>query len=60
VSDLPPWFRLTVLGTLLALLVFNVLRSGDSTLSLAIVGGLFGAIALDRNAHNNSNKGGRE
>lgn len=56
-SIYPLWFRLTVLGTLLGLLVLNVLREGDTALSLAIVGGLFGAIALDRNAHN---KGGRE
>lgn len=51
----PLWARLTALGVLLALLVFNVITKGDSALSLLIGGGLFAAIGIDQNARN---KGG--
>lgn len=49
---LPLWARLSILGVLLALLVYNVAIRGDSALSLLIAGGLIGAIGLDQNARN--------
>ena len=51
----PLWARLTVLGVLTALLVYNVLSGGDPPLSLLIAAGLITAIGLDQNARN---KGG--
>lgn len=51
-GGLPLWARLTILGVLLALLVFNVASKGDSALSLLIGGGLFAAIGIDQNTRN--------
>lgn len=54
-TGLPLWARLTILGVLTALLVYNVAIRGDSALSLLIAAGLITAIGLDQNARN---KGG--
>jgi hypothetical protein len=51
-GGLPLWARLTILGALLALLIYNVASKGDSALSLLIGGGLFAAIGIDQNARN--------
>lgn len=51
-GGLPLWARLTILGALLLLLIFNVATKGDSALSLLIGGGLFAAIGIDQNARN--------
>ncbi len=54
-TGLPLWARLTILGILTALLVYNVIIRGDSALSLLIAAGLIAAIGIDQNARN---KGG--
>lgn len=54
-AGLPLWARLTILGVLTTVLVYNVVIRGDSALSLLIAAGLITAIGLDQNARN---KGG--
>lgn len=54
-GGLPLWARLTILGVLTGLLVYNVVIRGDSALSLLIAAGLIAAIGIDQNARN---KGG--
>lgn len=49
-EGLPLWARVSILGVLTALLVYNVAANGDAALSLLIAGGLFAAIGLDQNA----------
>lgn len=51
-AGLPLWARLTILGVLTALLVYNVFIEGDSALSLLIAAGLIAAIGIDQNSRN--------
>ena len=51
-TGLPLWARLTILGVLTSLLVYNVAIRGDSALSLLITAGLIAAIGIDQNARN--------